>query len=82
MFQTVICIKLDLGNLKLLIFNYYMPTQCNNDFYASSIRSVCGFIIDQINRHDCFVPSIIGDFNFECVKGSISYDLFICLQVS
>ena len=53
-----------------------MPIQCNNDSYVSSVSSVYGFIINQINKLDSFVPCIIGDFYFECVKGSINYDLF------
>ena len=89
MLLTVISIKRDLGNLKLLIFNCHMSIQCNNDSYVSSIsgikfssvNSVYGFIIDQINRHDSFVPCIIGNFNFKCAKDLIGFDLF-CMFTS
>ena len=54
-----------------------MPIKFNNDANVSSVSSVYGFIIDQFNRQDGFVPCIIDDFNFACVKGSIGYDLFV-----
>ena len=79
--NRVICIKLALGNLKLLIFSCFMPVQCNNDSYVSSVNSVYGFKIDQINRPSDFVPCFIGDFTFECVTGLNGYDLF-CMFTS
>ena len=75
--NRAIAIKYTHGDIRIIFFGVYFPSDRGSPDYSATICSIIGFIESVLDDNPGCKAIITGDFNFQCCTGDKGYEVFL-----